>query len=65
MCSDTEWRYAFPHGGAQMLITESTVNPFVRGLPDRPGVSVVYGTRSLWLLRTARLAGSGRENRSR
>jgi hypothetical protein len=29
-----------------MLITESTVSPFLRSLPDSPGVSVVYGTRS-------------------
>ena len=29
-----------------MLITEPAVSPFVRGLPDSPGVSVVYGTRS-------------------
>jgi hypothetical protein len=30
----------------QMLIAGSTVSPFVRGLPDSPGVSVVCGARS-------------------
>jgi hypothetical protein len=29
-----------------MLITESTVSPFVPRLPGGPGTSVVYGPRS-------------------